>query len=149
HGIFGNRVLEVAGIGSFGFTYTDHGEGHMVDLLGRGLQFADAITTVSEEYAREIQTPDFGEGMDKVLASRSDRLFGILNGLDYDELDPTRDTHIAVNYGLGSLDRRAGNKTALQEEARLEVSPDIPLIGMISRLVDQKGFDLVAHALQP
>jgi len=147
-GIFGHRVLEIAGIGSFGFVYADRGgDGHVVDLLGRGLQFADAINTVSEQYAREIQTPEFGEGMEEVLVARRDRLFGILNGLDYDELDPSRDRHIAANYDVGSLDRRCENKLALQHEARLPLDPDVPLVGMVSRLADQKGFDALAPAL--
>jgi starch synthase len=146
-GIFGNRVLEIAGIGSFGFVYADRGDGHAVDLLGRGLHFADAITTVSEQYAHEIQTPQFGEGMEMVLAERGDRLFGILNGLDYDELDPGSDRHIATKYDADSFDRRVENKLALQREANLPVDPEVPLVGMISRLADQKGFDILCDAL--
>ncbi|MHB8618276.1 MAG: glycogen synthase, partial [Chloroflexota bacterium] len=91
-GIFGYRVLEIAGLEAFGFVYSEQqGDSHVVDLLGRGLHFADAINTVSEQYAREIMTPEFGEGMETVLSSRKDRVFGILNGLDYEELDPKTD----------------------------------------------------------
>jgi len=146
-GIFGHRVLEIAGIGSFGFVYADPGGGHAVDLLGRGLQFSDAITTVSEQYAREIQMPGLGEGMDQLLASRRDRVFGILNGLDYDELDPATDRHIPANFDAQSLDRKARNKLALQRDANLPVEPDVPVIGMISRLSDAKGFDILCEAL--
>ena len=146
-GIFGNRVLEIAGIGSFGFVYTDPGDGYAVDLLGRGLQFADAITTVSEQYAREIQTAEMGEGMDGILVERRDRLFGILNGLDYEEADPAKDRHIAATYDSASFGRRLENKLALQREANLPVDPDVPLIGMISRLADPKGFDVLCPAL--
>ncbi|HLG73389.1 MAG TPA: glycogen synthase [Chloroflexota bacterium] len=145
HGIFGNRVLEIAGIGSFGFSYADPGD-NAVDLLGRGLHFADAINTVSEQYAREIQTPELGEGMEGLLRERSDRLLGILNGLD-DELDPSTDRHIAAAYGVDSLDRRVENKLALQREANLKVDAEVPLIGMISRLAGAKGFDILCEAL--
>ncbi|MBV9120909.1 MAG: glycogen synthase, partial [Chloroflexi bacterium] len=142
-GVFGHRVLEIAGLDSFGFTYADRGgDGHVVDLLGRGLEFADAISTVSRQYAREIQTPEFGEGMEELLLGRSERLFGILNGVDYEELDPAIDRHLTANFDVDRLDLRRANKLALQQEARLESDPDVPIIGMISRLADQKGFDV-------
>ncbi|HLY66794.1 MAG TPA: glycogen synthase [Chloroflexota bacterium] len=147
HGIFGNRVLEIAGIGSFGFLYADHGEDHAVDLLGRGLHFADAINTVSEQYAREIQTPDMGQGMEDLLLQRGDRLFGILNGLDYEDMDPSRDRYIAATFDADSLDRRLENKLELQREAHLACDPEVPLIGLVSRLADAKGFDLLAQVL--
>jgi len=146
-GIFGHRVLEIAGIGSFGFVYSDRGDGHAVDLLGRGLQFADAITTVSEQYAREVQTEELGEGMDLVLTERRERLFGILNGLDYEDLDPAKDRHIASTFDVRSFGRRLENKLALQREANLNVDPEMPVVGMISRLADQKGFDILCQAL--
>lgn len=146
HGIFGQRVLEVAGLDSYGFGYADPGE-HAVDLLARGLHFADAINAVSDQYAQEIQTPELGEGMEELLAKRRDRLFGILNGLDYDELDPAKDRHIAVNFDVATLHRRLDNKTALQSEANLKFDPELPLIGMISRLADAKGFDILCEAL--
>ncbi len=149
-GIFGNRVLEVAGLESFGFLMSDHNHGgHMVDLLGRGLHFADAVNTVSEQYAREILTPEFGQGLEDVLQARPDRVFGILNGLDYDEQDPRTDPHIAVKFDWSSLDARVENKLDLQREANLPLNPEIPVIGMISRLADQKGFDLLAEVLDP
>ncbi|MDE3077334.1 MAG: glycogen synthase [Chloroflexota bacterium] len=148
-GIFGYRVLEIAGLESFGFVMSDRQDSHVVDLLGRGLHFSDAINTVSEQYAREITTPEFGEGMEGLLKSRQDRLFGILNGLDYDELDPKRDKHIATNFDRQSLNRRVENKLALQREADLQVDPSVPLIGMISRLADQKGLDILAQIIDP
>ena len=146
-GIFGHRVLEIAGLGTFGFVHADRGDGHAVDLLGRGLQFADAISTVSQQYAREIQTEELGEGMHGVLTERRERLFGILNGLDYDDLDPAKDRHIAVNFDVDTLGQRLENKLALQREANLPVDPEVPVVGMISRLADQKGFDILCHAL--
>jgi len=148
-GIFGYRVLEIAGIDEYGFMY--HPEmadlAEVVDLMARGIYFADAITTVSETYAQEILTPEYGERLDPILRERQDRLFGILNGIDYDLLDPANDKYLAVNYDLERLDRRVENKLALQSEANLPQDPDIPLIGMVSRLNDQKGFDILGEVV--
>ena len=119
----------------------------VVVLMARGIIFADVINTVSERYAQEILTPEYGEGLDPILAQRRDRLFGILNGIDYDSWNPATDPHIAANYDLTSLDRRVENKLALQREAGLPVGAEIPLLGMVSRLADQKGFDILAEAL--
>lgn len=149
-GIFGYRILEVAGVATGGFLYPQIVElANVVDIMGRGILFADAITTVSERYAQEILTPTFGEKLDPLLRARRDRLYGILNGIDNQEMNPATDRHIRVNYEISTLDRRAENKKALQERARLPVNPDVPLIGMISRLADQKGFDLLSQITQP
>jgi starch synthase len=150
HGIFGYRLLEVAGVASNGFLYPQIAEfGNVVDIMGRGILFADAITTVSERYAQEILTPVFGEKLDHLLRSRRDRLFGILNGVDYQEFDPSFDHYIHTQFDPTSLERRAENKAALQEQAHLPVREDVPLLAMISRLTDQKGFDLLAEIIQP
>src|SRR6267154_999697 len=149
-GIFGYRILEVAGVATGGFLYPQIVElANVVDIMGRGILFADAITTVSERYAQEILTPTFGEKLDQLLRSRRDRLFGILNGIDYQEMNPASDHHIHTCFDSNSLDKRAENKRALQERAHLPVKPEAPLIGMISRLADQKGFDLLAQIIQP
>src|SRR5690242_3556020 len=88
-GIFGYRILEVAGVASHGFLYPQIAElANVVDIMGRGILFADAVTTVSERYAQEILTPTFGEKLDHLLRSRKERLFGILNGIDYSEMNP-------------------------------------------------------------
>jgi starch synthase len=121
----------------------------VVDIMGRGILFADAVTTVSQRYAQEILTPTYGEKLDHLLRSRRDRLFGILNGIDYTELNPATDHYIAAQYDAETLDKRAENKRALQERAHLPIKPDVPLIAMISRLTDQKGFDLLAQIVQP
>src|SRR5436853_5418405 len=143
-GIFGYRILEVAGVASHGFLYPQIAElAIVVDIMGRCILFADAITTVSERYAQEILTPTFGEKLDNLLRSRRDHLFGILNGIDYSEMNPITDRYIAAQFDINSLDKRAENKHALQERARLPVEPDVPLLAMISRLSDQKGFDLL------
>ncbi|HZU68279.1 MAG TPA: glycogen synthase GlgA [Ktedonobacteraceae bacterium] len=149
-GIFGYRILEVAGVAAGGFLYPQIVElANVVDIMGRGILFADAVTTVSQRYAQEILTPTYGEKLDHLLRSRRDRLFGILNGIDYTELNPATDHYIAAQYDAETLDKRAENKRALQERAHLPIKPDVPLIAMISRLTDQKGFDLLAQIVQP
>ena len=149
-GIFGYRLLEVAGVAAMGFVYPQIAElAHVVDIMGRGILFADVVTTVSERYAQEILTPTFGEKLDHILRSRRDRVFGILNGIDYQEIDPTTDPHIHTRFDINSLDKRDENKVALQEQAHLPVRLDVPLVAMISRLVDQKGFDLLAQIMPP
>ena len=149
-GIFGYRILEVAGVASNGFLYPQITElANVVDIMGRGILFADAITTVSERYAEEILTPTFGEKLDHLLRSRRDRLFGILNGIDYQEMNPTSDHYIHTRFDEQTLDQRAENKRAMQEYAHLPVRPEVPLMAMISRLTDQKGFDLLAQIIQP
>jgi starch synthase len=114
--------------------------------MARGIYFADVVTTVSERYAQEILTPEYGEKLDPLLRDRQDRLFGILNGIDYDEADPATDTFIARNFTAESLDDRAENKADLQKAAGLTIDPDVPLLGLVSRMVDQKGFDILSSA---
>ncbi len=149
-GIFGYRILEVAGVAANGFVYPQIAElANVVDIMGRGILFADAITTVSERYAQEILTPTFGERLDHILRARRDRLFGILNGVDYQEINPSTDHYIHTTFDITSLDAREENKIALQEQAHLPVRSDVPLLAMISRLADQKGFDLLSQIIQP
>ena len=149
-GIFGNRILEVAGVAAQGFVYPQIPElANVVDIMGRGIFFADAVTTVSERYAQEILTPEFGERLDHMLRTRRNRLFGILNGIDYQQLNPATDHYIQAHFDRYSLNTREKNKRILQEQAHLPVRPDVPLIGMVSRLADQKGFDLIAQIIEP
>lgn len=149
-GIFGYRLLEVAGVAANGFLYPQIAElAHVVDIMGRGILFADAVTTVSERYAQEILTPTFGEKLDHLLRSRRDRLFGVLNGIDYQEIDPATDRYIHTRFDLASLEKREANKADLQQYAQFPVNPDVPILSMISRLADQKGLDLVAQIIQP
>ena len=149
-GIFGYRILEVAGLAEEGFLYAEIPElADVVDLMGRGIHYADAISTVSPRYAREILTPEFGERLDPVLRERKDRLYGILNGIDTQQSDPASDPYLTAHYDAFSLDQRPANKRALQEQMRLPVSACTPLIGIISRLTDQKGFDLLDQTLIP
>lgn len=115
-------------------------------MLG-ALHYADAITTVSPTYASEIQTPEFGEGLDGVLRERSYALQGILNGIDVASFDPATDKRIAANYTVEDRSGKAVCKAKLQEELGLEVRDDRPLMVMVTRLTRQKGMDLVMYAL--
>ncbi len=144
-GIFGHRILEVAGLANQEFVFPVQTElGDVVDLMGRGIAYADAITTVSETYAREIVTTEYGEGLDGLLRRRLSRLFGVLNGIDAETLNPATDPYIEQHFDAEHLEQRAANKRALQEQAKLTVNPDAPVIGFVSRLTRQKGCDLLA-----
>ena len=118
-----------------------------LSLMKAGLLFADAISTVSPTYAREITEPEYGEGLDGVLRERRDRLYGILNGIDYDFWNPQTDPHLAANYSLESAPlKKVRNKEALQRALALERRP-LPVLAIVSRLTSQKGLDLVEQAL--
>jgi starch synthase len=121
----------------------------MLNLMKTGLAFADSINTVSPRYAEEIQTSPLGCGLEGMLQHRRDALSGILNGMDETHWDPATDPHIAANYTVDSVGRgKPLCKAALQDELGLPQKPDTPLIGLIGRLADQKGFDLVAEVIQ-
>jgi starch synthase len=118
--------------------------GH-INFLKAGLVFSDLLTTVSPTYAREIQTPYYGCGLQGVLMQRTDRLAGIVNGIDYRAWDPANDPHIAARYNVDSVaDGKPRCKAALQEAFGLDREPRTPVLGVISRLADQKGIDLLA-----
>jgi starch synthase len=150
-GIFGHRVLEIAGVDEYGFVAhpdTPH-LNDVVDFMGRGIYYADMISTVSPTYAREILTPEFGEGLDPLLRDRQDRLVGILNGIDTELNDPATDRYIAAHYDRRNLAGKATCKAQLQRRAGLPERPGTPVISAISRLSDQKGFDLIERVLEP
>lgn len=109
--------------------------------------YADRVTTVSPSYAQEIKTPEFGKGLDQVMRMESGKLSGIVNGIDTDLLNPETDSHLVAPFSARDLSGKAKNKAALQERMGLPVRDDVPLIGIVSRLTDQKGFDLVVHEL--
>jgi starch synthase len=150
-GIFGYRVLEIAGLAEYGFIYHKDIKDldNVVDLMARGILFADIITTVSERYAEEILQPEYGERLDPLLRDRRDRLFGVLNGIDVELYNPATDPNIAARFDASTIDERVKNKEALQKELHMERAPTKPLIAMISRLVDQKGLDILAEAIHP
>ncbi len=118
------------------------------NLLKGGLVYADAITTVSDTYAEEIKTPFYGEGLDGLLRARSNDLRGIVNGIDYTDFDPATDRFIVQNYTVGNFRKeKKKNKRALQEALGLERDDKKMMIGVVSRLTDQKGFDLIAYVM--
>ena len=118
-----------------------------LNLMKAGLAFADAITTVSPTYAREITTPEGGEGLDGILRARAGALTGILNGIDTAEWNPATDPHLRAHFDAHRLAGKAACKRALQEELGLPARPDVPLVALVGRLVDQKGIDLLLAAL--
>ncbi|MGT2960919.1 glycogen synthase GlgA [Streptococcus caballi] len=109
--------------------------------------YADRVTTVSPSYAEEIKTPEFGKGLDQIMRMESGKLSGIVNGIDTDLLNPETDPHLVAHFSADDLTGKAKDKAALQERVGLPVRDDVPLIGIVSRLTDQKGFDLVVNEL--
>ncbi len=151
-GIFGYRVLQIAGIEQHGFiAHPDIAPSlnQVVSMMGRGIIFADIITTVSPSYAREIQTPEFGEGLDPILRDRSERLFGILNGIDVEAWNPATDTALPARFSSDDLTGKQICKRDLQERMGLEIDADAIVIGLTSRITDQKGFDILTAVLEP
>lgn len=118
-----------------------------VNFMKGGIIYADAITTVSKTYAKEIQYPYFGEHLDGLLRSREQDLSGIVNGIDYDVYNPRTDKYIFETYDEGSLDRKLDNKTELQKSLGLPERRKVPLIAIVSRLVEPKGMDLVVRMM--
>ncbi len=116
-------------------------------MMSQGILQAEAVSTVSPTYAKEILTPEYGAGLEVLLRYRQDRLFGIVNGIDYQEFNPAADSYIAARYDASTLEKKAVNKAALQKRANLPLNPEVPLMGMVSRLDEQKGFDLLEKAI--
>ena len=125
---------------------TDMSQG-LINPLRTGIKFADRVSTVSPTYAREITDGALGMGLQSTLKSRPDRVIGILNGVDYDEWDPRHDRHLATHYSPDHMGGKAANKKALLQVSGLRMSESIPLIGMVTRLTDQKGIDLLFEAM--
>jgi starch synthase len=144
-GVFGETVLDLGGPGLRASIAADAVADGAVNFLRAGLRAADAITTVSPTYAAEIRTPAFGMGLEDVLGERSDALLGILNGVDYAVWSPASDPYIDARWDATDLAPKHALKQAFR--ARLGLPVDGPLIGLVSRLVAQKGIDLVAAAL--
>ncbi len=119
--------------------------GGRINLMKGAIVCADSVVTVSPRYAEEIKTSEYGHGLESIMRLYSCKLYGILNGIDYDYYDPHTDKAIYKNYTYRSPQRKKINKTALQKELGLPVDPEIPMISVISRLTDQKGLDLIAN----
>ena len=146
-GLFWHLDMPLLGIGWDYFTPEGIEFWGKINFLKAGILSADLINTVSEKYAEEIQTEEFGFGLDGVLRTRKDDLFGIVNGIDTDIWNPETDTFITKQYGPQTPADKAPNKKTLLEEFYLPQTLDVPLIGIISRLADQKGFDILAAAM--
>jgi starch synthase len=147
HGLFKPAALAVANLGPE--VYTPFGVEFYgrVNYLKAGLVFSDLINTVSRKYSQEIQTEQFGHGLEGVLRARATDVHGILNGIDYDEWHPERDRFIAAHFSVDDLSGKAACKAELQRSFGLPERPDVPLLAVISRLAEQKGIDLIAESL--
>lgn len=145
-GNFPPQALEYLGVGMDYFT-PDRLEFYgSVSYMKMGIGYADVINTVSRTYASEIQRPDLGERMDGLLRKRAADLYGITNGINYHEFNPEKDPRIIRNYNSSSIENKKENKFALQKEVGLPVR-EVPVLGLVSRLVDQKGLDLIAKIM--
>lgn len=138
------HIMHYLGIITHSLNEEPYGE---VNFMARGIYHANLINTVSPTYAREIQTPSGGAGLDGLLRYRTHNLHGILNGLDYDEWDPSRDKRLPYHYHLENIENRIQNRHALQAYAGLPQRDNIPLVALVSRLDFQKGLEITGHAL--
>ncbi|HEX9037530.1 MAG TPA: glycogen/starch synthase [Ktedonobacterales bacterium] len=149
HGIFGYRILEVAGIEQQPYLQPEDSQPDAVDLLGRGIEYADVVSTVSPRYAAEILTEEYGEGLHRLLRARRDRLYGILNGIDVEQFDPSSSPAVETRFDAFSIERRAANKRGLQRRFSLPLDERAPLIAIISRFNAVKGFELLDLTFTP
>ena len=146
-GVFGPETLPAIGIDRSLFTVNGVEFYGQVNFMKGGLIFADLLSTVSAAYSREIQTTEYGERLEGLLTTRRADLFGVLNGVDYEEWDPATDALIPANYEADRLEGKAANKAALQHQLRLAERPEVPLFGLVSRLAGQKGLDILSEVL--
>lgn len=143
-----NTVRDITGLPAYYFTPDKLEAYGDANYLKGGIVYADAITTVSDTYAEEIKTPFYGEGLDGLMRARSGSLRGIVNGIDYDVFNPETDTLIENNYNSRNFRKeKIKNKRALQRELGLEQNDGTFMVGIVSRLTDQKGFDLIAYMM--
>jgi starch synthase len=147
-GIFSPSTLYLSGLSEGGMVEQRAGIYDQFNFMARGIMFADIVSTVSPTYAKEILTPEYGAGLDRLLRTRQDHLAGVLNGIDYEFFNPATDPHIAANYSADAPAGKAICKAALQRECGFVEDPDRPLLGMVTRLAEQKGLDLL-HAAMP
>jgi len=146
-GSFSEKVMEIAGLPRELFTWDKLAYWNTFNFMKVGLLYADVISTVSEGYAKEIATKEYGAGLEGVIEYRKHDLFGILNGIDYSIWNPRTDPLIPANFSVNELKGKAECKRALQQEMGLGVDANTPLFGLISRLSSQKGLDILAEVL--
>ena len=147
-GVFPADKMPLTGLGWEYFTPDTMEFWGNVCFSKAGIVYADAINTVSETYSAEIQTEEFGHGLDGLIRSRSKDVYGILNGVDYEVWDPKKDPCLKKHYGASDLRGKAANKTILRKSCGLSQKKDTPIIGMVSRLTDQKGFDILSGCFE-
>jgi len=147
-GVFPKETMEVSGLPTELFAMRGLEYYGKMNFMKGGIVFSDIITTVSEKYAQEIQTPEYGYGMEGVLGERRGDIFGILNGVDYTSWNPRTDPHIAAKYSSKDLSGKKKCKEELKKVFDLKGANEFPIIGIISRLAGQKGFDILAEALK-
>ena len=141
-------VRDITGLPDYYFTHDKMEAYRNANLLKGGIVYANKVTTVSNTYAEEIKIPFYGEHLDGLMNARSNSLVGIVNGIDYEEYNPETDSFLEYKYTVDTFRKeKVKNKVALQKELGLEVNPKTMMIGVVSRLTDQKGFDLVAHVM--
>lgn len=141
-------VRDIAGLSDYYFTSDKLKYYDDANLLKGGIVYADFVTTVSDTYAEEIKTPFYGEGLDGLMRARSNCLAGIVNGIDYDAYNPETDPYITKNYNVDTFRKeKKVNKKKLQQDLGLEVDDSKFMVGVVSRLTDQKGFDLIAYIM--
>ncbi len=146
-GLFGAEVIKEIGIPEEFFTMYALEFYGKLNFMKSGILYSDAVSTVSKRYAREILTPEYGCGLEGLLKTRENDLYGILNGADYDHWNPERDTLIPVNYGPKSIEKKADCKKELMKQMKISLPLSTPLLGYVGRLAEQKGIDLMADIL--
>lgn len=146
-GNFHKNIMDIMEVGWDHYNSHEFESMNSVNLLKGGIMHADAVTTVSKRYAQEIQTPEFGFGLQDHIRAHSDKLFGILNGVDYDEWNPSVDNLIAKKYDIDDMSGKQECKRDIQRHFNLELRDDVPLIGFVGRFVEQKGIGLIASVI--
>lgn len=148
-GVFGKEKLgDVLGLDDSYFNsdlLEYHGD---INCMKAGIVYSDKLTTVSKTYSEEIKQPYFGEGLEGILKKREKDLTGIVNGIDYELYNPEKDKNIPVHYSAKTIEKKAINKQKLQNELGLVENPEVPVLGLVSRLVDAKGIDLILHIME-
>ena len=146
-GVFDKRIMDIMEVGWEHFNHYEFESFDSVNLLKGGIAQADAVTTVSKKYAQEIQSPEFGFGLDEHIKAYSDKLFGILNGVDYNEWNPSLDNFLSKKYDIDDMSGKLECKRDIQKRFNLKLRDDVAMIGFVGRFAEQKGIGLIAGVL--